>query len=397
MPDEEFTGPGPIYRGKNGTDGGNIELWAPQGTVRFAGGQIKLGKGGDGANVEASEVDTDETQVEIIGGNGGDSGRLTIDSPNIEGVPTLEVEWGGDIFVLGGFGVGGRGGSVLWDNGQSAKIYKNLIRIVVRGGNGGNGSAKGGDSGDAFYFSDRVINEIGKPVATAEAISGEGGGEAIARGGDGGDVRADVQAAHASGGAGGSLAPDPEIPDNWFDLSLIAVISGNGGNGMDGCDSDDPAAGGNGGDSGSVTARGGRGGNALASSPDNGGGNGGHIGKVWRGTPGNGGNGDPPGNGGELGGTRVASVGPVGDGGTDALPGEDLGQPEPADAQRGMDGVACDDDDDGGGGGGGARAAIPPSWRQYSPRGEWPQLPSELTRRQPFFRRASQALIIGRC
>ena len=416
------------HQGAAGSNGGDIILRAPLGTIRLPQDRqvgdpalFGLGDGGDGADVTvARSFDTGETSLELRGGPGGDSGRLIFEAANVEGVPPAEEMASRPDFIEGG--TGGRGGHVLWDNTEAGSATPGagpldkkfpLTEIILMGGYGGDGARMGGRGGYAAYLSNRVINELGQPTASASAYGGRGGdvfaspvplavviggeggeyvvvgnngadgtsahrngaegGNVLGQGGDGGDVLAGGQFAYARGGKGGnsedaesrilrelSIDGAPDYQDFWY-----SVTAGRGGQGYTLFEADcDGCRGGDGGDSGSESVYGGAGGSVPASGGDSEGGPGGHVWSVsYRYEddglpPGAGGNGNPPGSGGCIP-PRVIQPGQGGVATAEGIRGDIRGVEPEGDFEEGsceQDGLVCGDDkqcaDNGEGGGG---------------------------------------------
>jgi hypothetical protein len=251
-----------LHVGADGTNGGDIILRAPQGTIRIPADRqpgdpalFGLGDGGDGADVTVDRLgfDTDQSSLELRAGNGGDSGQMIFEALSVAGVPTAgELETQPEL-IEGG--TGGRGGHVVWDNTSVGVLSRDLTLpilekkfplqgISLHGGNGGGGAQTGGRGGRAAYWSGRAVNEVGQNVAATSVFGGNGGdvlsspvpilhaqggeggefivvgnagwkgtgefrdgaagGDVLGQGGAGGDVSADVQFVSATGGNGGN-------------------------------------------------------------------------------------------------------------------------------------------------------------------------------------------------
>jgi hypothetical protein len=292
---------------------------------------FELGDGGLGARkLVARTFATAADEARFIGGNGGNSGRLTITARTRNVLATTELVAGGN---------GGPGGVAFWDNTESglkgsadpiSSVFENLRVIAMVGGNGGMGAKWGGEGGSALYASGRAIHPVGSPLnASIFVVGGKGGGvypspvtirgahggggggfyvignrgwdagagernggkasAVSALGGDGGDVPQDAGIfPDGRGGDGGNSAYETE-----FALYGPAVVDGGaGGRGRSGCDEN--SAGGNGGDVYTLIVRGGKGGDGPR------GGDGGDIGVVVKAQPGRGADGNPPGSCGAI-------------------------------------------------------------------------------------------------
>jgi hypothetical protein len=401
------------HEGEAGANGGDIILRAPLGAVRLPQSRVLsdpdlfgLGDGGDGADVEVDRLgfNTTETSIEIVGGRGGNSGRLVVEGTTVEGVPTLQEFEQQAEFIAGGSG--GRGGHVLWDNtpvgvvGEKGALLEKtypLTEMIVKGGDGGDGARDGGRGGTAMYWSGRPTREPGEPTASASAYGGNGGavfaspvplgvlrggeggsfsvwgnagpdgdatrrdggdgGDALGQGGDGGDVSNDVLYNSAVGGPGGhsedaQTRMGQELPNRIsgsYATRLYGVIAGHGGEGYkyDAKGDCDGCWGGDGGDSGSESAYGGNGGSVPSSLRGSEGGRGGDVWTVGRAGTSFGGDGNPPGKGG-CNGTRLAQPGAGGNGEVSRGPGSEL-VPDPFYEEgecESFDGDLCGEDEE---------------------------------------------------
>ncbi len=389
-----------FYMGTNGASGGDIVLDAPNGVIRLPtdreGGDpaiFDLGDGGDGANIEVDgQASTaDEFQLLVVGGSGGQSGRLMFITP-VEGVPSGSELFENNMRLFVG-GVGGKGGYAVWfhvspgwtilfdENGwvvsaQGETLTEqetSLELIELHGGHGGSGATMGGNGGVGGYFAHAP--RVGDPVPSVEVSGGQGGdvfsspapvvaprggdgggfwvrgskgwdgerapdgrlfrdgsngGSVLGWGGKGGDILGDAN--KFPGGVGGT-GGGTDGPHPWG----IAWV-GRSGAGMYGCEEGGP--GGNGGDPGRVRIFGGDGGRGpLDGTRGEAGGDGGDV-WVLLPSPGRGGDGDPPGMGGQSGYSEVRG----GRGGAGATPGRDGAWtgPDFADKPPGDPGEPCE-------------------------------------------------------
>lgn len=409
-----------LYAAEVGAPGGDIIIRARGGKISLPAIQegdppvFILGAGGNGSTVKVDRENfkTSGTNLELVGGRGGDSGLLMLEAATIEGMPDVATM---PADIMAG-GVGGKGGGVIWDNAIISRFdgfppltdqTYSLEEIIFRGGNGGNGIIEGGKGGYAVYWSGRVINQPGKvapsvsvtggnggrvftsplpvllvqggeggeyaaignksedgtPADSVASIHGANGGDTFGRGGNGGDVLEDVKFQSAIGGDGGNselsqsnLAQDLNLGIEFigspFDVNPNFWLSeGEGGDGATRCNG---CPGGNGGNSGNVEGRGGNGGNV----PSRAGTRGGRGGDVWQAGSlgpaefyaGKGGDGNPAGAGGCLG--SVSSM--AGIGGSGNIPGEHGAVDQiDFDERCAPDGVSCGsekicDNDEGG-------------------------------------------------
>lgn len=241
------------FKGREGTNGGDIIVNSQNGYIFFyereesSPPMFSPGNGGNGADliVETQTFNTSADKLELLGGNGGNSGFVQITAKEISGLGNIPTS------ALISNGSGGKGGDVIWDvSGFLSKEFTgadtrfSLKNIRFRGGKGGDGLAQGGDGGDAIYLSYKVINYVGSSIASVEVT-----------GGDGGNVKADYSNVFLNSG------PGENIP-----FPLENVYGGNGGGvialgnmGWDGVPAHDGGHidGASGGD---VSARGGNGG-----------------------------------------------------------------------------------------------------------------------------------------
>ncbi|MEM1135478.1 MAG: hypothetical protein AAGI07_06520 [Bacteroidota bacterium] len=369
-----------LYIGELGGNGGLINLNAPNGKVILPDLSndpspdevFVLGNGGRGAiviiedGVDVSAID----KVIVRGGLGGNAGELITDAQEIVNAPALNDMDTYPELIHGG--KGGDGGNVFSE--ADIELY-GLSEIQLHGGDGGNGSLRGGDGGLAYFNQtvdvvlDIIPEIIGKnvpevycyggnggdifpsPLPLKEVFAGYGGsffgeamngwaggrnsdgklfrdgadgGNILGQGGKGGDVRSGVNAYKAYGGDGGNskaarieivkLFQDERIVESDFnDLSSIifGLGAGSGGKGFSDCDK---CLGGDGGDAGKATGYGGDGGSVLGNSVESFGGNGGDIWSIYRDDPGHGGNGNPAGKAGKQPSVGLKSSG--GNGGT---------------------------------------------------------------------------------
>jgi len=371
----------PFVAGNNGGNGGYVILMAPQGEVRLPTGRgpnakpiFKVGSGGGGGDVivDRMRFDTELDEVRFVGGRGGRSGQIIVVSQKLTGAVLLIdllAKQESELFE-GGFG--GDGGSALWDNsadgvieGATARLETTYpLRIIsLAGGAGGLGISGGGYGGDAGYWANRVINDVGDAVAAVALKPGDGGhvlpavvksdgsahqlqfalhwvkagdagvamgfgnngwdggygddGQLYRHGADGGDVTVlpanggsvlkNVAAIKADAGDGnnGTFAQTEIITRYKIRGSAsyldfpFGVVAGFGGDGWDGCGNSAP--GGNGGAAGAISLSTGNGGNVETDIPDaSRAGSGGNGWTISLGFPGKGGKGLPAGRGGCL-------------------------------------------------------------------------------------------------
>lgn len=347
-------------QGNEGGNGGDIKLKAPGGNIVFEKAEagdtplFKLGNGGKGGNIQVDhQLETQSrNSLTATGGDGGQGGRITLESNNILGILTPEELHNKNYrYIAEGSGLGGNGGHALWDNttdgfsGQLPEILTtfDLPSIIMAGGDGGASIISGGTGGSGLYWCDRIINEIGKNITVVHGIGGKGGnivysiipvyqawggdgGYAVvhgshgwngdkliksgANGGDiyfktgkGGDVEKEVLSVISIGGNGGgnltlkgTLPKETGIDDDVINSPAFWIITGRGGNGYSNCEG---CPGGRGGDAGKIR-RGetGQGGAVLNNPYDHNNsrtGDGGNIWSIHNGAPGDGGNGNPNG------------------------------------------------------------------------------------------------------
>jgi len=332
---------GDVFEAEAGGDGGDIILRAPNGTVKIAPSTnfvFVLGNGGKGGRIKGSDpaLLTEHQELTLIGGDGGNSGKLIIEAKNIEGAPLASQKIS---MIAGG---GGNGGDSLWTI-ENPEPGTRMSLIKLQGGRGGDSAAAGGDGGSARYNSGKVINSKDATATTNVEVTGGDGGDVFespipvpdAVGGNGGDFFVignhgfapyknsgfvngmDGGSVAAQGGNGGSILGDlSKFPfsngGNGAPLRFYGrnnkVVAGNGSKGFSNCEENNYGNGGNGGDGGVATVFAGNGGDGST------GGDGGSIYTVSAGSSGSGGNGIPPGNAGVIGNVNATfGVGGSGD------------------------------------------------------------------------------------
>ncbi len=369
-----------LLSANTGRPGGDVIFRCTRGTIRLPAHHEHVvplfnpGNGGHGGDIVIDKrrfsMGTDDTTLELVGGAGGASGRLVLDAPMIENMPSIEQLRSDTAWV--GNSHGGPGGDAAWDNSDNItgapsdhSVKYDLTEITLRGGDGGDGGVRGGNGGHAVYHSGRVMNERGDPVADVMVIGGNGGdifdsplpvtechggdgggfavignagwdgsdpdldggpldggegGDVYGEGGSGGNVRENVTFLRALGGDGGnttarqsSVLRAVDVIDAQgfqdFRFGVIGAPGGAGGSRSGGC------PGGDGGAFGIVEAAGGEGGSVpIGTTGEGTGGKGGDVWSTgyWRTEQAKGGDGDSPG----LGACTAGVLGLPGFGGT---------------------------------------------------------------------------------
>jgi len=374
--------------GYPGQDGGDIILRATGRVIMEASADLSAdpvlypGDGGHGGNIQAvSPFFPANGTLVFQGADGGDSGNVIIESSSNRLFEASDI--GVTVAEIIDPAYGGDGGDVTWDLRAGEDLFE-VSRVGMRAGSGGASITYGGNGGNAWYRSGRVMHvegaAAGPPLVAAHSgsggdviptdlpqlavaggdagsvavlgnngrpgedsparVNGEDGGAVVVTLAKGGSVQERVDAASATGGN----AATESVWSGWLrsqGWAGPAVSSGIGGKGFDGCPSG--SSGGDGGDAGTLEVSLGDGGDVPLSITGGVGGDGAQIPGLARGEAGLGGSSDTsPGEGGCAEADGYTLV--LGEGGVASSPGSPgivIGEPATGPATCRPGGAPC--------------------------------------------------------